>query len=103
MWFSANNLASLFGLTLKPIRIAFDALAKVTSVSVITPMFDKIIFGATSGWVIFSIAFLIASLEPWTSDLIIIANSFADNLLSKADSLVAKIGDVCFDLLCSIL
>ena len=76
LWVSASCLASLFGLTLKPIRIALDALARITSVSVITPIFDKIIFGATSACLIFSIVFLSASLEPWTSDLIIMANSF---------------------------
>ena len=33
----------MFGLTLNPIRIAFEAFASVTSVSVITPILDKII------------------------------------------------------------
>ena len=62
--FSASFFASLFGLTLKPIRIALDAFAKVTSVSVITPIFDKIILGVTSLCSIFYIAFLKASLDP---------------------------------------
>ena len=48
LWLSAKRFASLLGLTLKPIRIALDALARVTSVSVITPIFDKIIFGVIS-------------------------------------------------------
>ena len=68
-----------------------DALARVTSVSVITPIFDKIIFGATSACLIFSIAFLSASLDPWTSDLIIIGNSFGEKLSSNAESLLTKI------------
>ena len=54
LWVSANFLASLFGLTLKPISIALEALARVTSVSVITPTPDKAIFGATSACLIFS-------------------------------------------------
>ena len=48
LWVSANFFASLFGLTLKPIRTAFEALAKVTSVSVIMPIPEKIIFGSLS-------------------------------------------------------
>ena len=78
----------MLGLTLKAIRIAFDAFASVTSVSVITPIPDKIIFGETSSCWIFSIAFLIASLEPCTSDLIIIGSSLGVEALSKADSLL---------------
>ena len=62
--FSASFFASLFGLTLKPISTAFEALAKVTSVSVITPILDKIIFGETSLFFILSIAVLSASLDP---------------------------------------
>ena len=85
--FSASFFASLLGLTLKPIRIAFEAFARVTSVSVITPIFDKIIFGVTSGCLIFSMAVFIASLEPWTSDLTIIANSFGVALSLKNESL----------------
>ena len=73
------------------------------SVSVITPIFAKIILGVTSACLIFSIAFLRASLEPWTSDLIIIASSFGAELLSNADSLLAKIDGACFDLFSSIL
>ena len=103
MWVSANFLASLFGLTLKPIRIAWDALARVTSVSVITPIFDKIIFGVTSAWSIFSIAVLIASLDPWTSDFIIMASSFGPVALLKTDSLLAAIKGDCFVSLSSIL
>ena len=76
LWLSANFLASLLGFTLKPIRIALEALARVTSVSVITPILDKIIFGTTSACLIFWIAFLIASLDPWTSDLMIMGYSF---------------------------
>ena len=41
--FSASFFASLLGLTLKAINTAFDAFAKVTSVSVTMPMSDKII------------------------------------------------------------
>ena len=48
--------------------------ARFTSVSVITPIPDKIIFVETSSCLISSIAFSSASLEPCTSDLIIIAN-----------------------------
>ena len=77
--FSASFLASLFGLTLKPIRTAPEAFASVTSVSVITPIFDKIIFGETSLCWTFSIAFLSASQDPWTSDLIINGNSLVQD------------------------
>ena len=45
-------------------RTALEAFASVTSVSAITPIFDKIIFGVTSLCLILSIAFLSASLEP---------------------------------------
>ena len=93
-------MASLFGFTLKPIRIALVDFARVTSVSVITPMFDKIIFGETSSCWIFSIAVFSASLEPCTSDLIIIGSSLGVEALSKADSLLAEINGACFDLLC---
>ena len=50
-------MASLFGLILKPNKIALDAFAKVTSVSVIGPTDDKIIFGLIFSIWIFSIAF----------------------------------------------
>ena len=53
------------------------------SVSVITPIFDKIIFGVTSACLIFSIALFIASLDPWTSDLTIMASSFGDCIIAK--------------------
>ena len=91
LWSSANFFASLLGLTLKPITIAFEAFARVISVSVITPIFDSIIFGATSSCLIFSIAFLSASLDPWTSDLIIIGSSLRIELSSNADSFFAEI------------
>ena len=64
LYVSANFLASLFGLTLKPITTALEAFAKVISVSVITPMPDNIIFGITSECFIFAIAFFNASVEP---------------------------------------
>ena len=92
-------MASLFGLTLKPIRIAFDAFASVTSVSVITPIFDKIIFGVTSGCLILLIAFFNASLDPCTSDLIIIGSSVGVTESLKADSLFAEINGCFVDLL----
>jgi len=69
--FSANFFASLLGLTLNAIKAAFDAFARVTSVSVTIPMSAKIIFGLTSSCLIWLIAFLMASDDPWTSDLII--------------------------------
>ena len=103
LWISANFLASLFGFTLKPISVALDALARVTSVSVITPILDSIIFGATSACSIFSIALLSAALDPWTSLLIIIGSSFGRELLSNAESLLTKICVVFLVLLCSIL
>ena len=80
--------------------MALEAFARIISVSVITPMFDKIIFGITSSCFILSIAFLRASLEPWTSDLIIIGSSFCTVILSKADSLLAEINGACFDFVC---
>ena len=52
-------------------------------------MSDKIIFGLTSSCLIWLIAFLIASDEPWTSDFIIKFNSSAD-LSEKAESCVAN-------------
>ena len=73
--FSANCFASFVGLTLNAMRIALDALAKVTSVSVSIPISDKIIFCLTSACLIWVIAFFIASDEPWTSDFIIILSS----------------------------
>ncbi len=60
-------MASLFGLILNPSNIAFDAFAKVTSVSVIGPTDDKIILGLIFSTWIFSIAFANASKEPFTS------------------------------------
>ena len=87
--FSASFFASLLGLTLKAIRVAFDALARVTSVSVTIPMSAKMIFGFTSSCFIWLIAFLIASDEPCTSDLIIRFNSSADSSVN-AESLVAN-------------
>ena len=56
--------------------IAFDALAKETSVSLIIPISDKIIFGLTSECSILVMAFLRASLDPLTSDFKIILSSF---------------------------
>ena len=61
---SANFFASLFGLTLKPINKAFEALANETSVSFIIPMSERIILGSTSSFLILLIAFFKASLEP---------------------------------------
>ena len=79
----------MLGFTLNAIKTAFDALANETSVSVISPMSEWIIFGKTSSFLIFRIAVLIASLDPWTSDLMIIFNSLI--LLSlKAESCVTK-------------
>ena len=65
----------MLGFTLNAIITAFDAFAKVTSVSVTIPISERSIFGFTSSCLIWSIAFLIASDDPWTSDLIIIFNS----------------------------
>ena len=78
-------------------------MAKVTSVSVITPILDKIILGATSSCFIFSTAVFIASLDPWTSDFIIIASSFTKTFSVNADSLLTDISGACFDLLLSNL
>ena len=86
LWISASFFASLFGLTLNPITIALEAFARVISVSVITPIFAKIILGVTSSCLIFSIELLSASLEPWTSDLIITGSSLTVGPSSKADS-----------------
>ena len=88
--FSASFFASLLGLTLNAINTAFEALANVTSVSVIIPMSAKIIFGFTSSCLIWPIAFLIASDEPCTSDLIIRFNSSVD-LSENAESCDAKV------------
>ena len=80
----------MLGLTLNAINVALDAFAKVTSVSVTIPISDKIILGFTSSWVIWLIALLIASADPWTSDFTIIFNSAAA-LSAKAESWVAKV------------
>jgi len=53
-------------------------------------MSDNIIIGLTSSCLIWEIAFLIASDEPWTSDLIIIFNS-SDVLSLNAESCVTKV------------
>ena len=67
------------GLILKPINFAFDAFAKVTSVSVTGPTADRIIFGETPLISIFVIALDSASREPWTSafKIILIFSSFS--------------------------
>jgi len=54
-----------------------DAVTRLflSSVSVTMPMSDRSIFGLTSSCLIWSIAFLIASDDPCTSDLIIIFSS----------------------------
>ena len=88
--FSANCFASFVGFTLNAISTALEAFAKVTSVSVIIPMSDKIIFGLTSSCFIWEIAPLIASDEPWTSDFTIIFSS-SETLSLKADSCVTKL------------
>ena len=88
--FSASFFASLLGLTLKAINTAFDAFANVTSVSVTIPISAKIILGLTSSCLIWLIAFLIASDDPCTSDLIIKFSSSVD-LSEKAESWVAKV------------
>ena len=87
---SAFFFASLLGLTLNAIKIAFDAFAKEISVSVIIPISDKIIFGLTSSCFIWDIAPLIASEDPWTSDFIIIFNSSEILEIFK----VSKVGKV---------
>ena len=46
--FSANFFASLLGFTLKAIKTALEAFAKVTSVSVTIPISAKMILGFTS-------------------------------------------------------
>ena len=53
-------------------------------------MSAKIIFGFTSSCLIRLIAFLIASEDPWTSDLIIKFNSSVE-LSENADSWVANV------------
>ena len=54
-------------MTLNPIMIAFEALAKMTSDSVIAPIPLRITLILTSFSFIFSKAFLTASSEPLTS------------------------------------
>ena len=49
---SALFFASLLGLTLNAITTAFEAFAKVTSVSVTIPISDRSIFGFTSSCLI---------------------------------------------------
>ena len=97
LWISASFFASLFGLTLNPTTTALEAFARVISVSVITPILAKIIFGLTSSCLIFSIALFSASLEPWTSDLIIIGSSLTVGPSSKADSFLVEIKGSCLD------
>ena len=73
--FSASWEAFDSGLTLNPIMIALEAVASITSDSLIPPTEVCITLTLTSGWVIFSKASLIASTEPCTSPLIIMFNS----------------------------
>ena len=80
-------------------RIALEAFARVTSVSVIIPISAKIIFGLTSSCLIWEIAFLMASEEPCTSDLIIIFNS-SEVLSLNADSCVTKVRGLFKSLAC---
>ena len=84
-----SSFASLFGLILKPINFASDALAKFTSVSVTGPTADNIIFGETPLISIFVIEFISASREPWTSAFMIIFIFSAFSWLSKILSLLA--------------
>ena len=79
----------MLGLTLNAIKTAFEAFAKVTSVSVTIPISESKIFGFTSSCLIWLIAFLIASDEPCTSDFTIIFNS-SDAVSLKAESCVTK-------------
>ena len=67
----ANSFASLFDY-IKPIILASDALASVTSVSVTGPTADNIIFGFIFSISILRSAVFIASNEPCTSALITI-------------------------------
>ena len=87
---SALFFASLLGFTLNAISIDFDALARVTSVSVIMPISERSIFGLTSSCLIWLIAFLIASEDPCTSDLTIIFSSSDEESL-KAESCVTNV------------
>ena len=75
--FSLSDAAIAFesGLTLNPITIAFEAVARVISVSVIAPTAPWITLTLTSSVESFSRDCLIASTEPCTSALTIIANS----------------------------
>ena len=101
---SAFFFASLFGFTLNAIKIAFDALANVTSVSETIPISDKIIFGFTSSCFIWFIAFLIASEDPCTSDFIkknmsgLLEPNVKEEILGSAEVIeifkVSKIGKV---------
>ena len=63
----AFSLTLLSGRTLKPIIIAFEALAKTTSDSFIAPTLLLITLTLTPSTSIFSKAFLTASLLPLTS------------------------------------
>ena len=65
----------LSGLTLNPITIALDAVARVISVSVIAPTPPWITLTFTSSVESFSKDCFIASTEPWTSAFTIIASS----------------------------
>ena len=73
---SACAAALLSGLTLNPITKALDAVARVISVSVIAPTPPWITLTFTSSVESFANDCLIASTEPWTSALTIIASSF---------------------------
>ena len=65
-------------------------------------MLPRIIFGFISSCFIWTMALLIASDEPWTSDLIIIFNS-SETLSLNADSWVAKVNGFLLTLLSCIL
>src|SRR5919202_866824 len=66
---SASRRASADGRTLKPMTIAFDAAARLTSFSVMPPTPVWMTLTRTSACWIFCSSPTIASTEPWTSPL----------------------------------
>ena len=80
----------MLGFTLNAINNDSEALARVTSVSVIMPISERSILGLTSSCLIWLIALLIASEDPCTSDLIIIFSS-SDVASLNAESCVTNV------------
>ncbi len=107
--FSATSLTLGFTLTLKPIIMAPDAEASITSDSVIAPVAECIMLSLTSSVLCLTRESPTASSEPWTSVFRTMLSSFTSPsfILSKRSSRLTKpfLPTTClwlFSLRCSI-